>query len=1193
MSVKIPPPEFSKSKPYDRYKQELLAWREISDLAKKKHGIAVALSLPEDSESRIREKVFDELELDDLKQDDGLDKLINYLDKHLKKDDLADSLEKYEDFEDFQRRPDQSIADFISEFDQKYRKLEKLKITLPAEILAFKLIKRSNISYEEKMLVLTGMDYSQKATLYEQAQKSLKKFKSGAASEQPSGAIRLEPAFLAENEEALMAAGYYRKSSQRGFRGRGRGSNGRGGRGTGINSDYQGRIPEVKKERKVNPKGSDGKTLLCLACGSYRHMLSDCPDSWENMDKSSENVVLFTQFQPITESALATEARNCAVLDSACSSTVCGENWLNGYMGSLSEEKLAKCHTSAGHKIFRFGGGETLQSMTIPATIAGKDVTISTDVVSSDIPLLLSKTAMKQAKMKLDLENDTANIFGVNVPLDHTTSGHYCLPIDSQDVPVEVFAVKLDQLTDEERYRTILKLHRQFAHPPALKLKTLMQNAGVWKDEFTPDLEKIQDSCELCKVYKRTPPRPVVAMPMASRFNEKVSMDLKKWGNKWILHLIDMWSRFTVSVFINRKTPNEIIDKIMMHWIGAGFGVMESVFTDNGGEFSSEETREVSSILNIEVATTAADSPFQNGLCEKIHSVTDNMLMRLQEQCPNTPIEVLLCWANMARNSLQMWHGFSSYQLVFGKNPNLPNILTDGLPALSGTTTSEVLTTHLNALHAARKAFIESEAHERIRRALRSKVRASEQHFENGNRVYYKREGSDRWLGPAKVIFQDGKVIFIRHGGSFVRVSPNRVILAGKELNNQSRSDVEESNETRGQEFCHDFDEGSLEEKTDIQDTKASSSLSGTHKHTAMKPNQLIRYKIRSTDEWKEATILSRSGKATGQFRNRYNVKEANGDEQRIDLSLVHAWEKLESCNIVLIPRSKHMEPDCIKAKQVELDKLKEFHTYEEVPDTNQSRISTTWVLWQKGEETRARLVARGFEEETIIQTDSPCIGKSAMRIFLTIASSRCWIVKTTDIKSAFLQGKSLDRDVYLIPPRESDVQENYLWKLNHCIYGLNDAARQFYQSVEETLLNLGCEQSSLDPALFCWRYGSELQGMVACHIDDFLHSGSRQFDTKVMLKLRERFIAGKLEDTQFSYVGFQVYQNDTMITLDQSDYVSDIPVDTISPQRRSDKSSKLNSKEQTSLRSMVGRLNWAVQGSRPDMAFEMIDLRT
>ena len=107
-----------------------------------------------------------------------------------------------------------------------------------------------------------------------------------------------------------------------------------------------------------------------------------------------------------------------------------------------------------------------------------------------------------------------------------------------------------------------------------------------------------------------------------------------------------------------------------------------------------------------------------------------------------------------------MFNGFSSNQLVFGKNPNLPNFLTDKVPALEDSTTSSVLAEHLNALHTARQAFIQSESDERIRRALRTKIRTNEQKFEHGDKVFYKRNGELRWLGPGKVLAQDGKVIF-------------------------------------------------------------------------------------------------------------------------------------------------------------------------------------------------------------------------------------------------------------------------------------------------------------------------------------------------------------------------------------------------------------------------------------------------
>ncbi len=56
---------------------------------------------------------------------------------------------------------------------------------------------------------------------------------------------------------------------------------------------------------------------------------------------------------------------------------------------------------------------------------------------------------------------------------------------------------------------------------------------------------------------------------------------------------------------------------------------------------------------------------------------------------------------------------------MFGFNPTIPNVMTDKVPALQVVTSSEILAKHLNALHAARKAFIASEADDRVRRAFK------------------------------------------------------------------------------------------------------------------------------------------------------------------------------------------------------------------------------------------------------------------------------------------------------------------------------------------------------------------------------------------------------------------------------------------------------------------------------------------
>ena len=80
--------------------------------------------------------------------------------------------------------------------------------------------------------------------------------------------------------------------------------------------------------------------------------------------------------------------------------------------------------------------------------------------------------------------------------------------------------------------------------------------------------------------------------------------------------------------------------------------------------------------------------------------------------------------------------------------------------------------------------------------------------------------------------------------------------------------------------------------------------------------------------------------------------------------------------NLVLIPRSRHEDKDCVEAKKMELEKLSSFGVYQEVDDEGQERISTTWVLWNKGNELRARIVPRGYEKDKDLSKGSPTVAK-------------------------------------------------------------------------------------------------------------------------------------------------------------------------------------------------------------------------
>ena len=144
----------------------------------------------------------------------------------------------------------------------------------------------------------------------------------------------------------------------------------------------------------------------------------------------------------------------------------------------------------------------------------------------------------------------------------------------------------------------------------------------------------------------------------------------------------------------------------------------------------------------------------------------------LLHKSTNYPIDVIVTWAVSAKNALYNCFGFSSNQLVFGKYLHYPSILLDKAPALEGKTSSESIANHLNAMHAARQAFIESEANKKLRRAIKAKTRVSAAIvYQRGDLIYFKREASNQWKGPGTVIRHENKQILVKYGVRYITVN--------------------------------------------------------------------------------------------------------------------------------------------------------------------------------------------------------------------------------------------------------------------------------------------------------------------------------------------------------------------------------------------------------------------------------------
>ena len=319
-------------------------------------------------------------------------------------------------------------------------------------------------------------------------------------------------------------------------------------------------------------------------------------------------------------------------------------------------------------------------------------------------------------------------------------------------------------------------------------------------------LEEIPSSCETCLRYKKVQPRSVVGFSLASRFNEWVALGMKDIKGNKILHLIDAFSKYSVAVRVPNKESSTIINTIFKYWV-ADFGCPSNVLTDNGHEFDNQYFRDERQNLNIIVRMTGAESPWSNGVCERYNGVIEECVIKTLEDT-KCLFDVAVAWTVSAKNTLNTVHWFSLNQLLFGKNPSLQSVALNKPPALEGVTACDIVAENLNAMHAAHKAYIASESSGKLRRALRHQVRpAISARYNIGDLVYFKRNDLDQWLGPGTVIGTEHKQVLIKHGGSYVRVHPCRLIPYSKTIPTTNPQEFNVETSDNGQKNMSNVDQ--------------------------------------------------------------------------------------------------------------------------------------------------------------------------------------------------------------------------------------------------------------------------------------------------------------------------------------------------------------------------------------------------
>ena len=1135
-SLKTPPtfnPEGGDD--YVNWKLDVDVWRMITKEEKKKHGPAVYLSLQGSARDKARS-----INQTTLNSDDGYEEVIRLLDSVFLKDESTRAYVAFKEFVEYRRKMGESYSTFIVAFEKLHTEIAKHKMKLPNGAKAYFLLQAANMTEENERLarVSAKMDYdNMKETLH-------KVFGNNQCTEGDSLPIKTEEVNYTRRQ--IPRKGYFQ--NQRG---------------------------------KLNPKGPDGKPMRCYNCNSAEHLSRDCPhprkrDTYDKrrrdtyaVDVEKEDIYITLMAKEEKTGSLMADTIGFAVLDSACTKTVAGQKWIEEYKGTLTEEQRKQLEVSRqdSNSVFRFGDGvekKALFQVKLPGIVVDQHIKLLVDVVECDIPLLLSKETMKRLDMSIDFGTGSASVLGKAVNLMSTRSGHYCIPLSPfvrEEINIVLNDSELKKKTRDEKKNSAIKLHRQFCHASFERLKKLLLQAGIGDKEFIEILESICKECKFCGKYKRQFSRPIVAFP-ETEFNSRVNMDLKEITGHvpkmWILHLVDSATRYTAAALIRTKRKEVVMEKIMSMWI-AYFGSPKKMHNDCGGEFCNDVLDEMHHKLGIEISSTPSEAPFSNGIVERNNKVLYEAAMKTKEDI-GCSLETSLAWAVAAKNGLQNHGGYSPNQLVLGSNVNIPTVLTDKLPALTTATQSDILREKLNALHAARQNFCRAEASNKIRTALRHQIRTyAEQIYEQGDKVYYRRKDSKDWRGPATVLGKDDNFVLVREGKTISRCHPCQLmkVIDADGDNNRKEKQITQETEADSDEDQNETPEEATQESNEQKDLEQGEEQTSLHDENGEESNQkgAVPKIPRALQR-----LMPHNASGTKETYTTVTTEVESGKER------------------------------ILEAKQAELEKLKYHDVYDWVRDKGQDTISCRWITTTKidsdGEKVKARLVARGFEEVLTGKTESPTCSREALRMVYMVASTMSWDLQAMDMMSAFLQGNTIDRDVYIKPPREAQ-RDGMIWKLKRCLYGLVDAPRAWYERVTDEMTKLGGTRSLYDKCMFFWHKGSTLDGVIITHVDDFEYCGTEEWKKEVICKLKKVFKVSRDDKGRFRFIGVEIRQDTTGVYVNQNKYCSELKEIQIETRRKLQTSKPMNEAEKKDVKTASGKLLWAVSQIRPDMAFQ------